>query len=58
MSVGSVHFVNEIPIDFNKELWFTRESTQSKITRELYNDYFELQYKVITQLKPTVGHLI
>lgn len=58
MSVGSVHFVNEIPIDFNKELWLkARESTKSKTTRELYNDYFELQYKVITQLKPTVvGH--
>lgn len=58
MSVGSVHFVNEIPIDFNKELWLkARESTKSNTIRELYHDYFELQYKVITQLKPTVvGH--
>ncbi|KAL6450490.1 HIS2 Histidinol-phosphatase [Candida maltosa Xu316] len=58
MSVGSVHFVNEIPIDFSKELWLeARESTEEKTTRALYRDYFELQYKVISTLKPTVvGH--
>lgn len=58
MSVGSVHFVNEIPIDFSKELWLkARESTKENTTRALYRDYFELQYSVISRLKPTiVGH--
>ncbi|RCK65430.1 Histidinol-phosphatase [Candida viswanathii] len=58
MSVGSVHFVNEIPIDFSKELWLeARASTKENTTRALYRDYFELQHAVISRLQPTVvGH--
>lgn len=58
MTVGSVHFVNLIPIDFNSELWLrARDSTREKTSRGLYKEYFQIQYQVISQLKPTViGH--
>lgn len=58
MTVGSVHHVHEIPIDFNEEMWrAARSATVDKSTRSLYKDYFDLQYKVISQLKPLViGH--
>lgn len=58
MSIGSVHYVHSIPIDFSRELWLkAREATQHKTTRNLYKDYFELQHKVIESLKPLIiGH--
>lgn len=58
MSVGSVHYVNQIPIDFSRELWLqARDSTSEKTTRSLYKAYFDLQYKVVLSLKPqVVGH--
>ncbi|CAK9442353.1 uncharacterized protein LODBEIA_P60960 [Lodderomyces beijingensis] len=57
MSVGSVHFVHEIPIDFSAELWLeAKRKSKNGLTRSLYKDYFELQSKVL-DLKPTVvGH--
>lgn len=56
MMVGSVHFVHQIPIDFTVELWKEARS-KSRTTRGLYCDYFDLQYRVITSLKPmVVGH--
>ena len=58
MSVGSVHYVNQIPIDFSSELWKeARDSTLDKTTRSLYKAYFDLQYNVVLTLKPpVVGH--
>ncbi|EGW29902.1 uncharacterized protein SPAPADRAFT_52755 [Spathaspora passalidarum NRRL Y-27907] len=58
MMVGSVHFVHQIPIDFTPELWQrAREATTEKTTRALFRDYFALQYRVISGLKPmVVGH--
>lgn len=58
MSVGSVHYVNEIPIDFSPELWLqARDSTPDKCTRSLYSAYFDIQFKVVRDLKPPViGH--
>lgn len=58
MSVGSVHFVNHIPIDFDAEQWLqARDSLSDKTTRALYKAYFLLQNQVITGLKPVViGH--
>ncbi|KAK6463357.1 histidinolphosphatase [Scheffersomyces coipomensis] len=58
MCVGSVHNVHQIPIDFDREKWIeARNVTKEKTTRALYRDYFELQGKVITSLKPpVVGH--
>ena len=58
MTIGSVHFVNLIPIDFDQDLWYkARDSLSPATTRNLYVEYFELQYKVICSLKPSViGH--
>ncbi|ABN67582.2 histidinolphosphatase [Scheffersomyces stipitis CBS 6054] len=58
MTVGSVHHVHEIPIDFDVESWLqARNATTEKTTRALYRDYFSLQGKVIARLQPTVvGH--
>lgn len=57
MCVGSVHYVNHIPIDFNRELWLKARETAGGTSRALYKAYFELQYNVIVNLKPMViGH--
>lgn len=58
MTVGSVHFVNEIPIDFSAELWLEAMlRAPGGTARALYAQYFELQHQVIAQLHPTViGH--
>lgn len=56
MTVGSVHFVKQIPIDFNRENWELAKDRCGGI-RGLFKEYFELQYKVLTKLKPlVVGH--
>lgn len=57
MCVGSVHYVNHIPIDFNRELWIKARDSLGGLARNLYKAYFELQFNVITNLKPMViGH--
>ncbi|KAK6203567.1 Polymerase/histidinol phosphatase-like protein [Scheffersomyces amazonensis] len=58
MCVGSVHHVHSIPIDFDRETWVkARSFTKEGTTRALYRDYFQLQYKIITRIKPSVvGH--
>lgn len=58
MCVGSVHFVKGIPIDFNEEKWRKAREACGGTTRQLYKEYFELQYKVFTMLQPdVVGHI-
>ncbi|KAH3683211.1 hypothetical protein WICPIJ_005824 [Wickerhamomyces pijperi] len=55
--VGSVHYVNEIPIDFNREMWVEALDSIGGSIRQLYLCYFQLQFKVIKQVKPEViGH--
>lgn len=57
MCVGSVHYVNRIPIDFNAELWLKARESAGGTSRQLYAAYFELQYNVIKSLQPMViGH--
>lgn len=57
MCVGSVHYVNRIPIDFNAELWLKARESVGGTSRQLYAAYFELQHKVIKGLEPMViGH--
>ncbi|ODV78318.1 histidinol phosphate phosphatase H [Suhomyces tanzawaensis NRRL Y-17324] len=58
MTVGSVHYVHLVPIDFSAEQWLeARTKTKENTTRALYRDYFDLQYQVISTLKPLViGH--
>ena len=54
--VGSVHHVNDIPFDYSPE--FYRQAVKSAGGLEmLYRLYFDIQYEVITRLKPAVvGH--
>lgn len=57
MCVGSVHYVDRIPIDFNAELWLKARDSVGGTSRQLYAAYFELQYDVIKNLEPIViGH--
>lgn len=58
MSVGSVHYVNQIPIDFDRAQWLdARNSIPERTTRALYHAFFELQFKVIQRIHPNViGH--
>ncbi|RKP30440.1 histidinol phosphate phosphatase H [Metschnikowia bicuspidata] len=57
MCVGSVHHVNEIPIDFNAELWLQARHSVGGTSHDLYREYFQLQYRVLSALKPAVvGH--
>lgn len=54
--VGSVHFVNNIPIDFNREL-FLKAMESSGSFRNLFKEYFECQYSMLVKIKPEiVGH--
>ncbi|CAI5760445.1 unnamed protein product [Candida verbasci] len=56
LMIGSIHFVKEIPIDFDKESWNkARDSLGSQ--RLLFKEYFKLQQQLIIELKPKViGH--
>lgn len=57
MSVGSVHYVHGIPIDFSKELWVkAKAASKGGLTRSLYKDYFELVSKVIDLKPQVIGH--
>lgn len=69
MFVGSVHHVHSIPIDYDKDQWdkaakisFENKHSgkpfdQALADRELFNDYFDLQFSVLTKLTPPViGH--
>ncbi|WLF81512.1 hypothetical protein PVL30_005309 [Lodderomyces elongisporus] len=57
VTVGSIHHVHEIPIDFSTDLWLKAKSVSTNgLTRSLYKSYFDLQGQVL-DLKPTiVGH--
>lgn len=57
MSVGSVHYVHGIPIDFSKDLWVSaKTASKGGLTRSLYKDYFELVSNVIDLKPQVVGH--
>lgn len=57
MCVGSVHYVHGIPIDFDEKQWREAREKSGGTTKQLYRDYFDLQYQVISTLKPEViGH--
>ena len=40
MTVGSIHFVNKIPIDFNQEYWNLAKKSCNDSTFELFKKYF------------------
>ncbi|KAI9297981.1 histidinol phosphate phosphatase H [Neoconidiobolus thromboides FSU 785] len=55
--VGSIHHVNNIPIDFNQELYNEALKTHNNNYETLFLTYFQQQYEMICQLKPRViGH--
>lgn len=55
MCVGSVHYVNGIPIDFSTELWLKARDELGG-TRALYKEYFDLISKVLELEPQVVGH--
>lgn len=56
--VGSVHHVHNIPIDYDIKAYNEAKALSSPSTDiQLFEDYFDLQYQMLTTLKPTVvGH--
>ncbi|VVT57481.1 uncharacterized protein SAPINGB_P005717 [Magnusiomyces paraingens] len=61
--VGSVHHVHGVPIDFDEPLWLkaakisSPEGSLEDSARALFNDYFDLQYKLfIATTPPVIGH--
>jgi histidinol-phosphatase (PHP family) len=56
MVVGSVHFVKGIPIDFDRGQFLKAVEVCGGL-RQLFLEYFQLQYKVISGIHPEViGH--
>ncbi|AQZ11050.1 HIS2 (YFR025C) [Zygosaccharomyces parabailii] len=55
--VGSVHHVRGVPIDFDQEGWNRSLALCDNNIQKMLLSYFDLQYKMITTLKPlVVGH--
>lgn len=56
--IGSVHYVHSTPIDYNKDMFATaREASSRKTEESLYEDYYDLQYDMLKELRPrVVGH--
>lgn len=54
--VGSVHFVDDIIIDYSKEL-YQKAIAQTGSIEKLYHRYFDQQFEMIDNLSPSVvGH--
>lgn len=54
--VGSIHFVDDIIIDYSKELYMVAAKAAGSVT-DLYVRYFDQQYEMIEKLNPAVvGH--
>ncbi|TEY80884.1 hypothetical protein BOTCAL_0036g00120 [Botryotinia calthae] len=55
--IGSIHHVNEIPIDYDAALYAKAIGKSGGSEEQLYGDYFEQQYELLQTLKPkVVGH--
>ena len=55
--VGSVHHVNEIPIDFDLQMYHQALLSVGNNLDTLYECYFDAQYDMLVTLKPKiVGH--
>jgi histidinol-phosphatase (PHP family) len=54
--VGSVHHVNGIPIDYDRDLFYKAVAAEGNVDK-LFEKYYDLQYEMITKVKPKViGH--
>ncbi|QPG72756.1 hypothetical protein FOA43_000057 [Brettanomyces nanus] len=51
--LGSVHYIDRIPIDFDRENWL-RAKSHYKSFHDFFLAYFNCQYEVISKLKPEV----
>lgn len=55
--VGSVHHVNTIPIDFDKQMYLRALESVGGTEEKLFEAYFDAQYEMLTRLRPAVvGH--
>lgn len=62
--VGSIHHVNEVPIDFDRptferalESLNAKTAPEKSTTETLINDYLDAQYELLTQFQPEIiGH--
>ncbi|CAD6448515.1 f11980d0-67fd-45fb-bc21-226a0c258b13 [Sclerotinia trifoliorum] len=55
--IGSIHHVNEIPIDYDAALYAKAVERSGGSEEKLYGDYFDQQYEMLQSLKPkVVGH--
>ncbi|KAF5018575.1 hypothetical protein F66182_9432 [Fusarium sp. NRRL 66182] len=56
--IGSVHHVHGIPIDYDAGMFAAAREASSRGTEEsLYEDYYDLQFAMLTELRPrVVGH--
>ncbi|KAL8693028.1 MAG: hypothetical protein Q9218_002043 [Villophora microphyllina] len=55
--IGSVHHVHSIPIDYDANLYEKALTISGGSNEKLFLDYFDLQYDMLTALKPPiVGH--
>jgi histidinol-phosphatase (PHP family) len=55
--VGSVHHVHTIPIDYDSPMYIQARDAAGGTDERLFEDYFDIQYEMLTQLKPlVVGH--
>ncbi|CAN6675054.1 hypothetical protein TRVA0_082S00188 [Trichomonascus vanleenenianus] len=55
--VGSIHHVNEIPIDFDVDLWMKALESTGGSAQKYFERYFDDQYEMLQNVKPqVVGH--
>ncbi|KAG0638188.1 polymerase/histidinol phosphatase-like protein [Tuber brumale] len=55
--VGSVHHVNTIPIDVDRQMYLKALESVGGTEDKLFEAYFDAQYAMLTQLRPAVvGH--
>ncbi|PUU73794.1 polymerase/histidinol phosphatase-like protein [Tuber borchii] len=55
--VGSVHHVNTIPIDFDRQMYLRALESVGGTEDKLFEAYFDAQYEMLTRLRPAVvGH--
>lgn len=55
--IGSVHHVHTRPIDYNHQMYTEARGIAGGTDERIFEDYFDLQYAMLTALKPPiVGH--
>ncbi|CCE61299.1 hypothetical protein TPHA_0A02170 [Tetrapisispora phaffii CBS 4417] len=55
--IGSLHHVNNIPIDFDQENWVKAVKSSKNNIKQFLIDYYNQQYEMLVHLKPLiVGH--